>query len=74
MGCSKDGRNFLFDSGSRKLLFDSSTPAAQAVQLRFISKDISLKQITNVQSSAPELLTDRQTQGEQHMHQPVGHS
>ena len=74
MACSKDGGNFLFGSGSRKLLFNSSTPTARAGQLHFISKDISLKQITKVQSFAPELLADRQTQGEQHTHQSASGS
>lgn len=66
MGCSKDGGNFLLGSGSRKLLFNSSTPTAQAGQLHFISKDIPLEQIVKVQSFAPELLADRQTRRAAH--------
>lgn len=74
MGCSKDSENFLLGSRSRNLLFNSSTPTAQVGQLHFVGKDVSLKKITKVQSFAAELLADRQTQGEQHMHQPVCHS
>lgn len=53
------------------MLFNSSTPTLQAGQLHFISKDISLEQITKVQSFAPELLADKWTQGKLHMHQWV---